>query len=36
MTDITEPKRVREALAASQERFITVLDELDAAVSGVV
>jgi PAS domain S-box-containing protein len=33
MTDITEPKRIREALAASQERVSTVLDELDAAVS---
>ncbi|MFO1195572.1 MAG: PAS domain S-box protein [Burkholderiaceae bacterium] len=31
-TDITEPKRVREELAAAHERFTTVLDELDAAV----
>ncbi len=33
MTDITEPNRVREQLAASYERFTTVLDALDAAVS---
>ena len=33
MTDITEPKRIREELAAAHERFTTVLDELDAAVS---
>ncbi len=33
MTDITEPNRVREQLAAAQQQFITVLDELDAAVS---
>lgn len=33
MTDITEPTRIREELAAAQERFVTVLDELDAAVS---
>jgi PAS domain S-box-containing protein len=33
MTDITEPKRVREELAASYERFTTVLEGLDAAVS---
>jgi len=35
MTDITEPKRVRESLAAAHERFTTVLEELDAAVSVV-
>jgi PAS domain S-box-containing protein len=33
MTDITEPNRIREQLAASYERFTTVLDALDAAVS---
>ncbi|MBC7444425.1 MAG: PAS domain S-box protein [Polaromonas sp.] len=33
MTDITEPKRVREELTASYERFTTVLEGLDAAVS---
>ncbi len=33
VTDITEPNRVREQLAASYERFTTVLDALDAAVS---
>ncbi len=33
MTDITQSKRARQELAAAQERFITVLDELDAAVS---
>lgn len=32
MHDITEPKLAREALQASQERFVTVLDGLDAAV----
>lgn len=32
VTDITEPKRVREALEAAQERFEAVLDGLDAAV----
>lgn len=32
MTDITEPKRIREELAAAHERFTTVLDELEAAV----
>ncbi len=35
MTDITEAKRIREQLAAAHERFTTVLDELDAAVSVV-
>jgi len=33
MTDITEPKRIRRELASAQERFTTVLEELDAAVS---
>ncbi|HEY1104047.1 MAG TPA: PAS domain-containing sensor histidine kinase [Burkholderiaceae bacterium] len=33
MTDITEPNRVREQLSASYERFTTVLEALDAAVS---
>jgi PAS domain S-box-containing protein len=33
MTDITEPKRVREALAAAHERFMTVLEGLDDAIS---
>lgn len=33
MTDITEPKRIREELTASYERFTTVLDSLDAAIS---
>lgn len=32
MHDITEPKLAREALQASHERFVTVLDGLDAAV----
>ncbi|UUZ70834.1 PAS domain S-box protein [Polaromonas sp. P1(28)-8] len=33
MTDITEPKRIHEELSASYERFTTVLEGLDAAVS---
>ncbi|HEU4622242.1 MAG TPA: PAS domain S-box protein [Burkholderiaceae bacterium] len=33
MTDITQAKRVRENLAAAHERFTTVLEGLDAAVS---
>jgi PAS domain S-box-containing protein len=33
MTDITEPKRAREELAAAHERFTTVLESIDAAVS---
>ena len=33
MTDITEPNRVRRQLAASYERFTTVLEALDASVS---
>ena len=33
VTDITEPKRIREELSASYERFTTVLESLDSAVS---
>jgi hypothetical protein len=33
MTDITEPKRIREELTESHERFTAVLEGLDAAVS---
>jgi PAS domain S-box-containing protein len=33
MTDITESKRIREELSASYERFTTVLESLDSAVS---
>ncbi len=33
MTDITEPKRIREELSAAHERFTTVLESLEAAVS---
>jgi PAS domain S-box-containing protein len=33
MTDITEPKRIREELSASYERFTTVLESLDSTVS---
>ncbi len=33
MTNITEAKRVRDQLSASHERFTTVLEGLDAAVS---
>lgn len=33
ITDITEPRRIREALSASYERFTTVLDSVDAAIS---
>ena len=33
MTDITQAKRARAELAEAQQRFLTVLDELDAAVS---
>ncbi len=33
LTDITEPKRVREELSASYDRFATVLDSLDSAIS---
>jgi hypothetical protein len=35
MTDITEPKRIRQKLTASYERFTTVLESLDSAVSVV-
>ena len=35
IVDITEPKRIREELAASHQRFTTVLEGLDAAVSVV-
>ncbi|MDQ3188771.1 MAG: PAS domain S-box protein [Pseudomonadota bacterium] len=35
MTDITEPNRISEQLAAAHERFTTVLESLDAAVSVV-
>ena len=33
VTDITEPRRIRDELSASYERFTTVLESLDAAVS---
>ena len=33
MTDITEPRRIRDELSASYDRFTTVLESLDAAVS---
>ena len=33
ITDITEPKRVRQELAAAHQRFTRVLEEIDAAVS---
>jgi len=35
MTDITEPKRIREALTAAHERFMTVLEGLGDAISVV-
>lgn len=35
MADITEPKRVSQQLASAHERFTTVLESLDAAVSVV-
>ena len=35
MADVTEPKRVRSELAAAHERFTTVLESLEAAVSVV-
>jgi C4-dicarboxylate-specific signal transduction histidine kinase len=35
MTDITEPRRIRQELTASYDRFTTVLESLDAAVSVV-
>lgn len=34
-TDVTEPKRIRTELAAAHERFVRVLESLDAAVSVV-
>ena len=33
MTDITEPNRIRDQLSASHQRFTTVLEALDAAIS---
>ncbi len=33
ITDITEPKRIREQLKASYQRFTTVLESLDSALS---
>ena len=33
ITDITEPKRIRQELAAAHQRFTKVLEEIDAAVS---
>ena len=33
MTDITEPNRIRDQLAAAHDRFTTVLEGLDASVS---
>ncbi len=33
LIDISEPRKIREELVASQERFVTVLEGLDAAVS---
>ena len=35
LVDISEPTKIREELTASQERFVTVLEGLDAAVSVV-
>jgi PAS domain S-box-containing protein len=35
LIDISEPKKIREELAASQDRFTTVLEGLDAALSVV-
>lgn len=35
LIDISEPRKIREELAASQERFVTVMEGLDAAVSVV-
>lgn len=35
LIDISEPKKIREELAASQDRFVTVLEGLEAAVSVV-
>ena len=33
MTDITEPKRIREELESSYDRFTTILEGLDASIS---
>ena len=35
LTDVTEPKRIRTELAEAHERFVRVLESLDAAVSVV-
>lgn len=35
LIDISEPKKIREELAASQDRFVTVLEGLEATVSVV-
>ncbi len=35
LIDISEPRKIREELAASQERFVTVMESIDAAVSVV-
>jgi hypothetical protein len=35
LTDVTEPRRIRTELAAAHERFVRVLESLDAAVSVV-
>ncbi|CAN1553088.1 nifL_nitrog, nitrogen fixation negative regulator NifL [Burkholderiaceae bacterium] len=35
ITDISEPKKIREELTATQERFVAVLEGLDASVSVV-
>ncbi|SNX28493.1 PAS/PAC sensor signal transduction histidine kinase [Polynucleobacter meluiroseus] len=35
LIDISEPKKIREELVASQDRFVTVMEGLDAAVSVV-
>jgi len=35
LTDVSEPKRIRTELAAAHERFVRVLESLDAAVSVV-
>jgi len=35
LTDVTEPRRIRTELAAAQERFVRVLESLEAAVSVV-
>jgi hypothetical protein len=35
LTDVTEPKRIRTELAAAHDRFVRVLESLEAAVSVV-